>query len=116
MQRCRSTLCVGLHGAWWLGIGVEGDLIDRVRSIVGPLLSRRVDPHAIYAKRVRLTPSVLYKEFPHRVVERAEDLLNLVLATLGWRVKRSCHSRCRQIQSYPTTLPLMRAFVAKIKA
>ena len=69
-------------------------------------------------KRVRLADIiVLYKEFPHTdVVERAEDLLNLVLATLRGRIKpvMSLYD-CRQIQSYPTTLPLMRAFVDRIK-
>ena len=61
---------------------------------------------------------VLYKEFPHTdVVERAEDLLDLVLATLRGKIKpvMSLYD-CRQIQSYPTTLPLMRAFVDRIKA
>ena len=54
---------------------------------------------------------VLYKEFPHTdVVERAEDVLDLVLRTLRGEIKpvTSVYD-CRQIQSYPTTLPLMRA-------
>ena len=61
---------------------------------------------------------VLYKEFPHTdVVERAEDVLDLVLGTLRGKIKpvMSMYD-CRQIQSYPTTLPLMRAFVDKIMA
>ena len=70
-------------------------------------------------KRVRLADIIVcYKEFPHTdVVERAEDLIDLVLAMLRGRIKpvMSLYD-CRQISSYPTTLPLMRAFVDRIKA
>ena len=61
---------------------------------------------------------VLYKEFPHTdVVERAEDVLDLVLATLRGKVKpvMSVYD-CRQIQSYPTTMQPMRGFVDRIMA
>ena len=61
---------------------------------------------------------VLYKEFPHTdVVERAEDVLDLVLATLRGKMKpvMSVYD-CRQIQSYPTTLQPMRGLVDRIKA
>ena len=61
---------------------------------------------------------VLYKEFPHTdVVERAEDVLDLVLATLRGEVKpvTSVYD-CRQIQSYPTTIQPMRGLVDRIKA
>jgi len=60
---------------------------------------------------------ILYKEFPHTdVVDRAEDLLDIVLKTLRGQARpvMSMYD-CRQIGSYPTTLPLMRAFVDKIK-
>src|SRR5262245_65262536 len=52
-----------------------------------------------------------------RNADRAEDVLNLVLAMLRGQIKpvMSLYD-CRQIQSYPTTLPLMRSFVDKIKA
>src|SRR5260221_201301 len=47
----------------------------------------------------------------------AEDLLDIVLKTLRGKAKpvMSLYD-CRQIQSYPTTLPLMRAFVDRMKA
>jgi microcystin degradation protein MlrC len=78
-----------------------------------------LDPHChLTVKRVRLADViVLYKEFPHTdVVERAEDVLDLVLRTIRGEVKpvTSLYD-CRQIASYPTTLPLMRAFVDRIK-
>ncbi len=61
---------------------------------------------------------MLYKEFPHTdVVERAEDVLDLVLATLRGKIKpvMSVYD-CRQIQSYPTTLQPMRSLVDRLMA
>ena len=61
---------------------------------------------------------ILYKEYPHTdVVERAEELLHIVLGTIRGQVKpvMSVYD-CRQIASYPTTEPLMRAFVDKVTA
>src|ERR1700730_3183457 len=115
---------LGLHGAM-VAHGyddVEGDIIERVRALVGPktVIGVELDPHChLTLKRVRLADIiVLYKEFPHTdVVERAEDVLDLVLRTLRGAVKpvMSLYD-CRQIQSYPTTLPLMRAFVDRMGA
>jgi len=115
---------LGLHGAM-VAHGyddVEGDIIERVRSLVGPkcVIGVELDPHChLTLKRVRLSDAiVLYKEFPHTdVVERAEDVLDIVLKTLRGQAKpvMSLYD-CRQIGSYPTTLPLMRGFVDRIKA
>ena len=119
-----DAVLLGLHGAM-VAYGyddVEGDIIERTRAIVGPkcIIGVELDPHChLTLKRVGLADIiVLYKEFPHTdVVERADDVMNLVLATLRGQIKpvMSLYD-CRQIQSYPTTLPLMRAFVDKIKA
>ena len=115
---------LGLHGAM-VAHGyddVEGDVLERVRALVGPktVIGVELDPHChLTLKRVRLADVVvLYKEFPHTdVVERAEDVLDIVLKTLRGQARpvMSMYD-CRQISSYPTTLPLMRAFVDKIKA
>lgn len=115
---------LGLHGAM-VADGyddVEGDVIERVRAIVGPkcVIGVELDLHChLTVKRVKLSDIIiLYKEFPHvDVVERAEELLDLVLKTVRGQVKpvMSLYD-CRQISSYPTTLPLMRAFVDKVKA
>lgn len=114
----------GLHGAM-VAHGyddVEGDLLERVRAIVGKecVIGVELDPHChLTLKRVRLADiTVLYKEFPHTdVVERAEDVLTLVLRTLRKEVRPvTSMYDCRQIGSYPTTLPLMRAFVDKTQA
>ena len=104
---------LGLHGAM-VAHGyddVEGDIIERVRSLVGPgcVIGVELDPHChLTLKRVRLADViVLYKEFPHTdVVERAEDMLGIVLRTIRGQVRpvTSLYD-CRQIGSYPTTLP-----------
>ena len=115
---------LGLHGAM-VAHGyddTEGDVIARVRDLVSPkcVIGVELDPHChLTLKRVRAADIiVLYKEFPHTdVVERAEDLLTLVLRTIRGEIHpiMSLYD-CRQIGSYPTTLPLMRAFVDKTAA
>lgn len=115
---------LGLHGAM-VAHGyddVEGDIIFRAREIVGPdvVIGVELDPHChLTLKRVRHSDIIiLYKEFPHTdVAERAEEVIDLVLKTIRKQVKpvMSMYD-CRQIASYPTTQPLMRAFVDRIKA
>ncbi|MGH7210643.1 MAG: M81 family metallopeptidase, partial [Acetobacteraceae bacterium] len=115
---------LGLHGAM-VAYGyddVEGDIIARVRDLVGGdcVIGVELDPHChLTVQRVRLADViVLYKEFPHTdVVERAEEVLDIVLSTIRGRTRpvMSLYD-CRQIGSYPTTLPLMRSFVDKVKA
>jgi microcystin degradation protein MlrC len=114
---------LGLHGAM-VAHGyddVEGDIIERARAIVGEtcVIGVELDPHChMTLKRVRVSDVIIcYKEFPHTdVVERAEEVLDIVLRTIRGEVKpvMSLYD-CRQISSYPTTLPVMRAFVDRIK-
>jgi microcystin degradation protein MlrC len=115
---------LGLHGAM-VAHGyddTEGDVIERVRALVGAkcVIGVELDPHChLTLKRVRRSDIVvLYKEFPHTdVVERAEDVLNLVPRTIRGEIRpvMSMYD-CTQVASYPTTLPLMRAFVDKTAA
>ena len=115
---------LGLHGAM-VAQGyddVEGDIAARVRAIVGPgcTIGMELDPHC-HLTRKRFAACdiiVLYKEFPHTdVVDRAEDLLTFVLRTIRGEIKpRMALYDCRQIGSYPTTLPLMRGFVDRMIA
>src|SRR5829696_712424 len=114
----------GLHGAM-VAHGyddVEGDLLERARAVVGAkcLIGVEHDPHChMTLKRMRNADIIIcYKEFPHTdVADRAEDLLNLMLRTLKGEIEpvMSLYD-CRQIGSYPTTLPLMRGFVDRMMA
>ncbi len=115
---------LGLHGAM-VAHGyddVEGDITERARQIVGPntIIGVELDPHChLTLKRLKNADiTILYKEFPHTdVVDRAEDLLTLVLKTIRKEIKPTqALYDARQIGSYPTTLPLMRAFVDRMSA
>jgi microcystin degradation protein MlrC len=115
---------LGLHGAM-VAHGyedVEGDIAERARAIVGKncVIGVELDPHChMTLKRMRASDVIVcYKEYPHTdVVERAEDVLDLVLRTLKGEIRpvMSLYD-CRQIQMYPTTEPVMRSFVDRIKA
>ena len=117
-------LLLGLHGAM-VAHGyddVEGDILERARAIVGAkcVIGVEHDPHChMTLKRMRNCDIMIcYKEFPHTdVVDRAEDLLSLLLRTLRGEVRpvMSLYD-CQQISSYPTTLPLMRGFVDRMMA
>ena len=112
---------LGLHGAM-VAHGyddTEGDVVERIRAQVGPqcAIGMELDPHChLTVKRVRLADLiVLYKEFPHTdVIERAEDLLTLMLRTIRGEIRPvMALYDCRQIGTYSTRLPLTRAFVDK---
>lgn len=115
---------LGVHGAM-VAHGyddVEGEVLEGSRATVGPhcVIGVELDPHChLTVKRVRLADVVvLYKEFQHTdVVERADDLLTLVLRRTRKEITPiTSMYACRQIGSYPTTLPLMRAFVDRTAA
>lgn len=115
---------LGLHGAM-VAHGyddVEGDLIAQVRSIVGDacVIGVEHDPHChMTIKRLQhCDVMICYKEFPHTdVADRAEELIDIVIRTINGEVQPVMSMfDCRQIGSYPTTLPLMRAFVERMKS
>jgi microcystin degradation protein MlrC len=115
---------LGLHGAM-VAHGyedVEGDIIARTREIVGAgcVIGVELDPHChLTLKRVRNADIiVLYKEFPHTdVVDRAAEVIDLVVRTIRKEIAPVMSLfDCRQIGSYPTTQPLMRAFVDRMMA
>ncbi|MGH6898475.1 MAG: M81 family metallopeptidase [Geminicoccaceae bacterium] len=115
---------LGLHGAM-VADGYddcEGDLIARVRAIVGPVVAIGVehDPHChLTEKRVAASDILIcFKEFPHTdTVERAEEVVDLTLRTIRGEIRPvSSTFECRMIASFPTTREPMRSFVDKIKA
>jgi microcystin degradation protein MlrC len=114
---------LGLHGAM-VARGYddcEGDLIARVREIVGPkaIIGAELDPHChLTEQRVRgVDIMVLFKEYPHiDFMERAEELVTLVVKAIRRDIRpvTSLYD-CRMIDVFPTTREPGRAFVEKMK-
>jgi microcystin degradation protein MlrC len=113
---------LGLHGAM-VAHGyddTEGDLIERVRAIVGPEvpIGVELDLHChLTEKRVRLADIIiLYKEFPHTdYVERAEELVTYLLKTIRGEIRpRMSLYDCRMDDLFPTTREPGRSFVDKM--
>ncbi|GAB4185810.1 MAG: M81 family metallopeptidase [Thalassobaculales bacterium] len=115
---------LGLHGAM-VAHGYddcEGDLIERVRALVGPkaVIGVELDPHChMTAKRLAHADILIcFKEFPHTdFAERAEEVVDLTLRAIRGEIRpvKAVYD-CRMIGSFPTTLEPMRSFVDKIKA
>lgn len=117
-----DAVVLGLHGAM-VAAGyedTEGDILARVREIVGPdiLVCAELDPHShLTPQRLKAADFFVYfKEFPHTdFVDRAEDLWRIAVDTLEGRVKPVMSVfDCRMIDVYPTSRDPMRSFVDKI--
>ncbi|SEK28687.1 M81 family metallopeptidase [Pacificibacter marinus] len=119
-----DAVVLGLHGAMVAQgcIDPEGDLLARVRDIVGPdiLVCAELDPHShLTAKRVAASDFfVVFKEFPHTdFVERAQDLWALVVDTLEGKITPVMSTYdCRMIDVFPTSREPMRSFVDRMIA
>src|SRR5262249_37532457 len=119
-----NAVLLNLHGAM-VADGYddcEGDILARVRQIVGPSVpvGAELDPHCHVTPLMveQATVLVLYKEFPHTdFAERAEDLFRLVVDAAERRTRpRMDLWGCRMIGSYFTTLQPMKGFVDDVKA
>lgn len=117
-----DAVVLGLHGAM-VADGcedTEGDLLQRVREIVGAdvLVCAELDPHShLTARRAAAADFfVFFKEFPHTdFVERAEDLWRIAIDTLEGRVTPVMSVfDCRMIDVFPTSRDPMRSFVDKL--
>ncbi|MFC3162515.1 M81 family metallopeptidase [Ciceribacter thiooxidans] len=119
-----DAVVLGLHGAMVAAgyIDPEGDLLTRIREIIGPdvLLCAELDPHShLTAKRVAAADFfVVFKEFPHTdFVARAEDLWRITVDALEGRVKPVMSVfDCRMIDVFPTSREPMRSFVDRLMA
>lgn len=117
-----DAVVLGLHGAMCADgyLDPEGDLLTRIREIVGPdiLLCAELDPHShLTARRVEMADVfVAFKEFPHTdFVDRAEDLWRIAVDTLEGRVNPVMRVfDCRMIDVFPTSREPMRSFVNKL--
>src|SRR5690606_11751424 len=119
-----DAVVLGLHGAM-VAQGYddcEGDLLARVRAIVGPgvLGCAELDPHShLTAKRLAAADLfVAFKEFPHTdFVDRARDLWAIAVRALKGEVKPVMSVfDCRMIDVFPTSKQPMRGFVDRMLA
>jgi len=119
-----DMVLLGLHGAM-VADGYddcEGDLLQRVRAIVGPsvVLGAELDPHC------HLTPAMVesadlliaYKEYPHTdVLERAAELVDLCAAIVEKRIRPvAAVVDCEMIVTVHTSREPARSFVDRIQA
>lgn len=119
-----DAVILGLHGAMVAQAydDCEGDLLERMRAIVGPdvLIASEFDPHShLTPKRVaNLDILAAFLEFPHTdFYERGEHVVALALDALHGHVKPVISTfDCRMITVLPTTKEPMRSFVDRIKS
>ncbi|MEO6013696.1 MAG: M81 family metallopeptidase [Devosia sp.] len=114
---------LGLHGAM-VAQGYddcEGDLLERVRQIVGDkvVIASEFDPHShLTPKRIAmLDVAAMFLEFPHTdFFERGEHLVDLAIRTIRGEIRPVLSVfDCKMIGVYPTTQEPMRSFVDELK-
>lgn len=119
-----DAVLLNLHGAM-IADGypdAEGDLLARVRAIVGPrvpvLAELDLHGHLTALKVDSADALVFYKEYPHvDAAERADEVFALCRRMLDeGLVPTMAFADCRMLGIYPTTLEPMRGFVARMKA
>lgn len=119
-----DIVLLALHGAM-VADGYddcEGDILSRVRDIVGPkaAVGAELDLHCHItdAMLAHATALVAYKEYPHvDIPERAEELFTLCADAAEGRTQPVMAAfDCRMIGTFRTTEQPMRAFVDKLKA
>lgn len=100
----------------------EGDILSRVRAIVGPdvVVGAELDLHCHLTEAMIEQASVLviYKEYPHvDIPDRAEELFNLAADAAEGRTRpvMAMHD-CRMIGTFRTTEEPLRGFVDKMAA
>ncbi|MDP1648448.1 MAG: M81 family metallopeptidase [Rubrivivax sp.] len=119
-----DMVVLGLHGAM-VADGYddcEGDLLARVRAIVGAdvVVGAELDPHnhltaAMVAKADLL---ISFKEYPHTdILERAFELVDLCAAQVERRIRpQASVVDCEMIVPIHTTREPARGFVQRIRA
>ncbi len=115
---------LGLHGAM-VAQGYddcEGDLLERVRALVGPkvIIAAELDPHSHLTPRRVANADILaaFLEFPHTdFYDRGEHVVDLALKAIAGEIKPEISTfDCRMIDVYPTSREPMRSFVDRLKA
>jgi microcystin degradation protein MlrC len=119
-----DAVLLNLHGAM-IADGypdAEGDLLARVRALVGPgvLVAAELDLHCHLTQQKVSSADllVIFKEYPHvDVAQRAHELFTLVERTLAGEIRpvMAMHD-CAMLGVYPTTREPMSEIVASMKA
>lgn len=118
-----DAVLLNLHGAM-IADGypdAEGDLLARVRALVGPdvTVAAELDLHC-HLTKLKVDSAdllVIYKEYPHvDVSDRAQEVFDLVARTLDGEIRpvMAMHD-CAMLGIYPTTREPMVGIVARMK-
>jgi microcystin degradation protein MlrC len=119
-----DMVVLGLHGAM-VADGYddcEGDLLARVRDIVGPkvVVGAELDPHNHLTEAMLAHADLLiaFKEYPHTdILERAYELVDLCEAMVEGRIKPvACAVDCEMLVTMHTSRDPARAFVDRIQS
>jgi microcystin degradation protein MlrC len=119
-----DMVLLGLHGAM-VADGYddcEGDILTRVRRIVGPeaKLGATLDPHSHLTPEMVATADVLvlFKEYPHSdVLARAEEMVELIAAAQAGRIRPvPALVDCHMVVPIHTTREPGRSLVARMQA
>jgi microcystin degradation protein MlrC len=114
---------LGLHGAM-VAQGYddcEGDILERVRALVGPkaIVAAELDPHSHLTPRRVAHADILaaFLEFPHTdFYERGEHVVDLAIRTIAGEIRPQISTfDCRMIDVYPTSREPIRSFVDRLK-
>ena len=117
-----DMVLLGLHGAM-VAEGYddcEGDLLTRVRQMVGPdvVIGAELDPHHHLTEEMVNAANLLiaFKEYPHTdILERGLELVDLCAATVEGRIKPVASVvDCEMIVLMHTTREPARSFVDKV--
>lgn len=119
-----DAVLINVHGAM-VADGYddcEGDLLAKVRAIVGPkvAIGAEFDLHCHLSALMLDSADVLigYKEYPHTdTMERAAELFAIVADTVEGKVKPvMARHDCRMIAQYRTSVPPISEFVTRMKS
>jgi microcystin degradation protein MlrC len=100
----------------------EGDLLARVRKIVGPAatVGLELDPHCHLTEKMleQATAIICYKEYPHvDVIERAEELFTLCADASAGKTRPVMRDYdCRMMSMYHTPFEPVRGYVDRMSA
>jgi len=119
-----DMVALGMHGAM-VAYGYpdcEGDLLTRVRALVGPdtAVGVELDLHCHLSSQMTDQADIIvtFKEYPHLdYLERAEELINMLEAVHQKRLVPSMTVfDCRMIDMYHTTVEPMKSYLDELRS